>query len=304
MSQLTLLQDRIQVLIDEARDIGEAFWGFVSFAQVRKIRSLRPKSVLDSALEQFDSEKRPEFYDDWAWSPTREQHEQQRSIVSRYEIWFNASSALIYQYLPHRWDDFAAPYPYIKNILECNNTMPHQAGKRFGEQYRIQQHRRLTESFNRQNDLLLSVPDVVRTRALRLQKLIEADMISADLDRAERLLEVKDTTSGAIIRAAGIIAAVALEKYLKLVADEYNIRCSSEQETIDYTDEDGIVEMAGKLGQVNLLEHTELALFKQLDTTRQNCIQPPSGDIKEPTDAEVALLIQKAREYVNLEFFE
>jgi len=304
MSQLTLLQDRIQVLIDEARDIGEAFWDFVSFAQVSKIRSLRPKSVLDSALEQFDGEKRPEFYDDWAWSPTRDQHEQQRSIVSRYEIWFNASSTLMYQYLPNRWDDFAAPYPYIKDILECNNTMPHQAGKRFDQQYRVQQHRRLTESFDRQVDLLLSVPDVVRTRALRLQKLIGVDIISADLDRAERLLDVKGTTRDAITRAAGIIAAVALEKYLKLVADEYNSRRTSEQETIDYTDEDGIVEMAGKLGQVNLLEHTELALFKQLDTTHQNCAHPPGGDIKEPTDAEVAFLIQKAREYANMEFFD
>lgn len=304
MSQLTLLQDRIQVLIDEARDIGEAFWDFVSFAQVSKIRSLRPKSVLDSALEQFDGEKRPEFYDDWAWSPTRDQNEQQRSIVSRYEIWFNASSTLMYQYLPNRWDDFAAPYPYIKDILECNNTMPHQAGKRFDQQYRVQQHRRLTESFDRQVDLLLSVPDVVRTRALRLQKLIGVDIISADLDRAERLLKVEGTTRDAVIRAAGVIAAVALEKYLKLVADEYNNRRTSEQEAIDYTDEDGILEMAGKLGQVNLLEHTELALFKQLDTTHQNCVQPPGGDIKEPTDADVAYLIQKAREYVSMEFFE
>ena len=304
MSQLTLLQDRIQVLIDEARDIGEAFWDFVSFAQVSKIRSLRPKSVLDSALEQFDGEKRPEFYDDWAWSPTRDQHEQQRSIVSRYEIWFNASSTLMYHYLPNRWDDFAAPYPYIKDILECSNTMPHQAGKRFDQQYRVQQHRRLTESFDRQVDLLLSVPDVVRTRALRLQKLIGVDIISADLDRAERLLDVKGVSRGAIIRAAGVIAAVALEKYLKLVADEYNSRRTSEQAAIDYTDEDGIVEMAGKLGQVNLLEHTELAIFKRLDTTHQNCVHPLGGDINEPTDTEVAYLIQKAREYVNMEFFE
>ena len=304
MSQLTLLQDRIQVLIDEARDIGEAFWDFVSSARVSKVRSLRPKSALDSVLEEVDGEKRPEFYDDWGWAPTHEQHEQQRSIISRYEIWFNASSALIYQYLPHRWDDFAAPYPYIKDILECNNTMPHAAGKRFDGQYRVQQHRRLTQIFDHQVDIVLSVPEVVRTRALRLQKLIGADIISADLDRAERQLDVKGTIRDAIIRAAGVIAAVALEKYLKLVADEYNSRCASEQEAIEYTDEDGIVEMAGKLRQVNLLEHTELAIFKQLDTTHQNCVHPPGGDINEPTDTDIALLIQKAREYVNMEFFE
>jgi hypothetical protein len=304
MSELTILQDRIQFLIDEARDIEEAFWNFVSFAQVSKTRSLRPKSVLDSALEQFDGEKRPEFYDDWGWTPTREQHEQQRYIISRYEIWFNASSALIYQYLLNRWDDFAAAYPYIKDILECNNTMPHQAGKRFDEQYRVQQHSRLTDSFDRQVDLLLSVPDVVRTKALRLQKLIGADVINADLDRAERLLEIEGASRGAMIRAAGIIAAVALEKHLKLVADEYNSRCTSEQEAIDYTDEDGVVEIAGKLGQVNLLEHTELAIFQRLDTTHQNCVHPPGGDVNEPTNAEVAYLIQKARDYVNMEFFE
>jgi len=182
--------------------------------------------------------------------------------------------------------------------------MPHAAGKRFDGQYRVQQHRRLTQIFDRQVDIVLSVPEVVRTRALRLQKLIGADIISADLDRAERQLDVKGTIRDAIIRAAGVIAAVALEKYLKLVADEYNSRCASEQEAIDYTDEDGIVEMAGKLRQVNLLEHTELAIFKQLDTTHQNCVHPPGGDINEPTDTEVALLIQKAREYVNMEFFE
>jgi|GEM_PF-2844931 len=304
MSELPLLQDRVQSLVDEAREIDAAFHEFVSFVQVSKVRSLRPKSALDAALEEVDGEKRPDFYDDWGWTPTHEQRQQQRSIISRYEVWFNATSALVYQYLAYRWDDFAIPYPYLKSILECETTMPHAAGKRFDQEHRVQQHRRFTQSFDRQVDMLLAVPEVVKTRALHLRKLVGNAMARADLDRAGKLLEGAGSGSDAMVRAAGIIAGVALEKYLKLVADEYNSRCTAADEGIDYTEEDGIVEMARKLGQINLLEPTELAVFERLHSICHSCSCAPGGEVEAPSSEDVAFLIAKARECVTMEFFE
>lgn len=302
MSELPLLESRVQYLIDEARDIDDAFREFVAFVQVSKVRPLRPKTALDTALEQVDGEKRPEFYDDWGWTPTREQREQQRAIISRYEVWFNASAALVYQYLPNRWDDFAVVYPYIKSILECESVMPHAAGKRFDEEYRTQQHRRFSQSFDRQVDMLLSVPEVVMTKALHLRRLVVNEMVSTDLEHAERMLEAGGGEP--VVRAAGVIAGVALEKHLKLVADEHNGQCSAAEDEISYDDDDGIAEMARKLGRMNLLEPTELAMFERLHAICHNCSCAPEKEGEAPTHEDVAFLVAKARECVSMEFFE
>ena len=304
MSELPLLQDRVQSLVDEARELDGAFHDFVSFVQVSKVRRLRPKSALDSALEEVDGEKRPDFYDDWGWTPTREQKELQRSIISRYEVWFNTTSALVFQYLPNRWDDFAIPYPYVKSILECETTMPHPAGKRFDDDFRIQQHRRFSQSFDRQVDILLAVPEVVRTKALHLRRLVMNQMVSADLDRAEKLLQGAGEGGESLVRAAGVIAGVALEKHFKLVADEHNGQCSAAEDEIAYSDEDGIIEMAKKLGQMNLIEPTELPVFERLHAICHNCLCPPGGEAEAATMEDVARLIEKARECVSMEFFE
>ncbi len=302
--ELPLLQDRVQSLVDDAREIDGAFHDFVSFVHVSRVRSLRPKSALDSALEEVDGEKRPDFYDDWGWTPTHEQRERQRTIISRYEVWFNATSALVYQYLPNRWDDFAIPYPYVKSILECETTMPHPSGKRFDDDYRTQQHRRFSQSFDRQVDILLSVPEVVRTKALHLRRLVVNQTVSADLDRAEKLLQAAASGGEVVVRAAGIIAGVALEKHLKLVADEHNGQCRAAEDEIAYGDEDGIREMAKKLGQMNLLEPTELPVFERLHSICHNCSCAPGGEVEMPGSEDVALLIAKARECVGMEFFE
>ena len=304
MMELPLLQDRVQSLLDEAREIDEAFHDFVSYVQVSRVRSLRPKSALDSALEEVDGEKRPDFYDDWGWTPTREQREQQRAIISRYEVWFNSVSTLVYQYLPTRWDDFAIPYPYVKSIMECETTMPHPAGKRFDDDFRTQQHRRFSQSFDRQADILLAVPEVVRTKALHLRRLVVNQTVSADLDCAEKLLQAAASGGEAMVRAAGVIAGVALEKHLKLVADEHNGQCSAAEDEIAYGDEDGIMEMARKLGQMNLLEPTELPVFERLHAICHNCSCAPGGGVEAPTGEDVAVLIAKARECVSMEFFE
>ena len=304
MSELPLLESRVQYLMDEARDVDAAFWEFITFVEVSKVRPLRQKTALDTALEQADGEKRPEFYDDWGWTPTREQREQQRAIISRYEVWFNASAALVYRYLPNRWDDFAVVYPYVKSILACESVMPHAAGKRFDEEYRTQQHRRFSQSFDHQVDILLSVPAVVRTKGLHLRMLVGKDLVKGSLDRAEKLLEAAAEGSDVLVRAAGVVASVALESHLKLMADDYNNRCTSEDDYIFYQDESGIADIARKLRDNGLLEPSELATFERLGAICHKCSAPAGGGTEAPARADVAFLIEKARECVSMEFFE
>lgn len=300
--EITLLEDQVRSLVDEAREIDRAFVEFISIVNVAKARSLRRKTVLDTALEELDGERRPDFYDDWAWSPSREQDELKHSIVSRYEVWYNASSVLVRQHLADRWDDFTARYPYVRDSLECNNTLPHPAGKRFDDALRTEQHRRLMESFDRQVDVVLSVPEVVRVKALALMKLVSGGIINAELDRAEALVKGRGRVASGLLRAAGVIAAVALEKHLKLMADEHNSRRPAGREAIEYNDNDGILEMAGKLGAAGLLESTELETFKRLSATWDVCVQAHGS--RGPAKSEVVFLTDKAREYVNLTFFE
>ncbi|MDY6917961.1 MAG: hypothetical protein SVP26_08485 [Chloroflexota bacterium] len=302
MSEITLLEDQIYSLVDEAREIDRAFVEFVSLVNVAKVRSLRRKTVLDSALEELDGEKRPDYYDDWGWTPNREQEELKRSILRRYEAWYNAGSVLVQQHLPDRSDDFTARYAYVRDVLACGNTLPHPAGKRFDEGFRTEQHRRLVESFDRQVALLHSVPDVVRAKALSLRRLVASGIINSELDRAESLVGGKGRVSAGSLKAACIIASVALERQLKLVADEYNSRRGAERDAIEYADGDGILELAGKLGAVGLLESTELETFKRLSATRDVCVQAHGS--RGVRKSEVVYLVERAREFVNLKFFE
>ena len=106
------------------------------------------------------------------------------------------------------------------------------------------------------------------------------------------------------MRAAGVIAGVALEKHFKLVADEHNGQCSAAEDEIAYSDEDGIIEMAKKLGQMNLIEPTELPVFERLHAICHNCLSAPGGEVETPSIDDVAVLIAKARECVSMEFFE
>ena len=127
---------------------------------------------------------------------------------------------------------------------------------------------------------------------------------SADLDRAAKLLQAAESGGEAVVRAAGIIAGVALEKHLKLVADEHNGQCSATEDEIAYSDEDGIIEMARKLGQMNLIEPTELPVFERLHAICHNCSCAPGGEAEAPARDDVAVLIAKARQCIGMEFFE
>lgn len=74
------------------------------------------------------------------------------------------------------------------------------------------------KTFDMQLTLLLSIPYILDGRELDLRKIIAADFIKSELDKTEYLYKNK------FERCAGVIAEVALEKYLQVLCDKYKIK--------------------------------------------------------------------------------
>lgn len=259
----------------------------------------RERDFLTMVLFDKNEISSSRFYDEWTWNPTTEQCEKKRSIIQRYEIWFNTSGELVAAYLSNRWNDFSLPYKDITNTLDCNNVMAHKIDEDFNEKHRDRQYENLIVGLDKQINLLLSIPEVLKARAYNIKQSVGTELIGTDLDHAEQLLNMQGTVPSAIYRAAGIISAIALEKHLKLLTDAYNENLPEDRKKISYDGNDGIIEMANKLKEKGIIEPREIATFNQLNITRQNCAHTPGGNIKEPTEHEVRFLINQTRFYIR-----
>lgn len=302
MPKVKELQGQIEKLLDEAEEIERGFRGFVGEIHFERTgRRLAPD--VERVAARLVGREEPRAYDDYVWNPSDEEFEKQRALSQRYEVWFNTTSVLITAYMPNRWDSFASAYADVKKSLGPPRYHAEKAGDQFdAERVTTSLYRDLASALDPQVHLLRAVPHVVTVRRHQLKQSIGAELVGSEVDHAEQLLNLEGSVPAAINRAAGIIAAIALEKHLKLVADAYNDNVSRQghgEDRIRYRGEDGIIEMANKLKEREVIEPKELATFKQLNRTRQNCAHVPGNDTKEPSEHEVRFLIQQTRAYVD-----
>jgi len=115
------------------------------------------------------------------------------------------------------------------------------------------------KTFNIQLNILLSIPYVLDSRELDLRKIIAADFIESELDKAEYLYKSK------FERCAGVIAGVALERYLQVLCDKYKI---------EYKHNDTIEPLAQVLSTAGKIDSTELKNFIHLGGIRNDCAHP------------------------------
>jgi len=209
----------------------------------------------------------------WMEEPFREE---QRKCIRAYQVWYWKGELLIKEYLPDRKDEFIGEYDEIICLLQLQKNWV-----KVDWHYMIKE---FTDRFDTQKNLLSSLPKVFEIQNLKLRKTISADLVESELDEAELLLKHD------FIRAAGAVAGVALERYLKTL-------CEISTPLVGYNNKkDTINPLATKLRNAGHLSETERKKIEYLGDIRNKCDHSKE---EEPTKEEVKELIRKTKEFVD-----
>ena len=186
----------------------------------------------------------------------------QRETERKYQIWYSTSHQLIKENLPERDEEFISYYT-IKHVIFNPNSGKMIQWLRLSNTLQTndkdQIKDRFIKTFDMQLNILLSIPSVLGSKELDLRKIITADFIESELDKAEYLYRNK------FERCAGVIAGVALERYLQALCDKYKI---------EYKHNDTIDPLAHALHAAGKIDSTQMKNFLHLGGIRNDCAHP------------------------------
>jgi hypothetical protein len=203
-----------------------------------------------------------------------------RDVERKYQIWYSTAHQLIKKNIPDRLEEFISYYEKggfyshydgISQWLRLENTFDYSEKVKIKDQF--------IKDFDKQINILLSIPSVIDAKELDLRKVIAADLIDSELDQAELLFR------NGLERAAGTIAGVALERYLKTQCDINGVA---------YEYKDTIEPLAQALYSAEKIENTELKKIIYLGGIRNDCAHP-----KDVEKEQVRSLIEQVKKIVG-----
>lgn len=131
---------------------------------------------------------------------------------------------------------------------------------------------------------------------LDVERRVRARLAREELFHAEQMLEMKGSHEEAMLRAAGVIAGIVLERHFSDIVDKVNAKLSPAK-PYTHSKNDGISSYANFLIGEGLIEPTERTPLEGLAFIRNCCDHPPGGNLRVPMRDEVTRLIQGARQY-------
>ncbi|WP_363463664.1 hypothetical protein [Halogeometricum borinquense] len=232
----------------------------------------RIESKIDSLTEQADSFAAGAFdiADDCASRGTIKTENidwvRVENLIEKYELWYNEALTLVSAYLPKREPDFVQAYSNLSSVMHfdgCNYTKL--------AEYNSLLRRNLTT----QRNLLRSIPSKLDAEELRVRVGISAEITTEEVYQAKELFE------DSLIRPAGVVAGVALERHLIT-------KCEVSERDIEYEYDFGIKALADALYDADVISKTQHGQIEYLGKLRNKCAH---ADEDEPTRSEVDRLI-------------
>lgn len=195
-------------------------------------------------------------------------------LMEQYELWYNDALVPINSYLPKREPDFVQAYSNLTELIYFK-------GQNYTkwEEYNGGFRRNLTT----QKHLLRSIPSKIETEQLRVRRGISDEIINEELHQAKELYE------DGLIRPAGVVTGVALERHLTTL-------CEVSDRDIEFEYDFGIKALADALYDENEVTKTQHGQIEYLGKLRNKCAH---ADKEEPTTTEVDRLISQTEEIVR-----
>lgn len=207
-------------------------------------------------------------------TPYDEQQKIQREALQKYEIWYNAATSLVSDYMPDRMDDFKHHYEDFKEQLELGKEAPSDTRQTLNAQ---------NADFDSQRSILQSIPSKIRVEELKVRRQISEEVSQSELETARILYEDGE------IRSSGVIAGVALERYLLM-------KCENASADISYGYRDGISALTQKLFENDEIGSTPERHLKHLAEIRANCAHANEAD---PEPSDVKRLLEDVDDYIR-----
>ena len=166
---------------------------------------------------------------------------------SIYEAWYSESLALLKQVLPDRVQDFIGMYakPRGRKAVTYDNYvmqdyMQNLTVRRMGEV--IVDPSAAYPQFSQQLSIVMAATARFESSLFEIQQIVQADLFDSEIDAARELHKHK------FYRAAGAISGVILEKHLRQVCNDRNIKIAKKNPGIGDLNEllkkEGVIEMA------------------------------------------------------------
>ncbi|WP_154020453.1 hypothetical protein [Halorubrum halophilum] len=254
---LEAIEEEVDQLEEDAEEIEELYTEF--FERVGTYTTSGP----------FDSRVGP-FWE----TPSDELEEIQRKALRKYERWYNSASTLIFEYMSDRSEDFKDHYEGFTKRLRLNEQ-PSSGAK----EVLIAQN----QNFDAQLSILRSIPSRVRIEELKVRRQVSKEVSQSELDRARYLFQEDE------IRASGVVAGVALERYLLM-------KCENAASDIDYSYRDGTSTLAQKLYEGDEIDSTVEKHLQHLADIRADCAHANEED---PDEDDVRRLLKDVEDYVR-----
>ncbi len=196
----------------------------------------------------------------------------QRGLLRRYETWFAVCKLITRQY-SDRNEVFEKRYPQVKShiLLGIRKTQ----GDLLND---------FIDLFDEQVNILHTIIPIISLNETIFKKLLTADILDSEIEQAELLFKYN------FHRAAGAIAGVVLERYLKTLCD-INLIPISEKDTIE--------PLATKLYKSDKVPDFEKTIFKSIQhlaSIRNKCTHPK----EEVKQHEIRELLDKVKKITFL----
>lgn len=195
-------------------------------------------------------------------------------LAERYEIWYNRAITLVSEYLPARTQDFKNSYSDMDGFIHVDGMEYKKATRYSGISRR---------TIARQKNILLSIPPKLETERLKVQKTISDEIINEELYRAKSLWDDGD------VRAAGVLAGIALERHLLTL-------CELNEQDLGFGYKDGIRSLAHTLLDAGVLTKKEVSQLGYLADVRNDCAH---ANEREPEKRDVERLIRQSEDIVR-----
>ncbi|MCQ6962512.1 hypothetical protein PV02_04960 [Methanolobus chelungpuianus] len=207
----------------------------------------------------------------------------QRALLVKYGVWYELCRRLALEHLGRgrdaKYEGFTGLHEKILSLINLKDPATNSNEKKHLKDGFL-------SSFDTQVNMLYTIEPLIASAKDSYRKMITAELVSSALDEAESLYRQ------GLLRAAGIMAGFALERYLRTLCEVSGIGLEPD---------DKMATMARKLLSSDGLYGLDPEILGPIDHfafLRDECTRQE----EEPQEHEVRELIDKAREIIFLAF--
>lgn len=193
-----------------------------------------------------------------------------------YEIWYSEALALVKVLLSHRLEDFKKYYENRKSnsIRDYITSTPSFIDDNI-DGFTPRKVDQVKSLFRNQLAIIESIKKRFESSLFDIKQLVQADLFDSEIDVARELLK------NGFVRAAGAVAGVVVEKHLKQVCINHNVKVKKRNPHIsDYND---------TLKNNGVIDTPNWRFIQRLGDIRNLCVHKKD---REPTKEEVEELIK------------